>query len=90
MPTNCSLRRKKNRGSVCDSLQNIVDTLLPLANMMYLTDIQNHQFSITFDGRSCFSPGANSARRVLDVGTGTGVWAIDFGMHDQHTLPAVV
>lgn len=26
-----------------------------------------------------FAPGADHAQRVLDVGTGTGIWAIDYG-----------
>ena len=42
-------------------------------------DIQNQQFRLTFEGHTCFAPGAKTAERVLDVGTGTGVWAIDFG-----------
>ncbi|KAM0331503.1 hypothetical protein ACHAQA_003180 [Verticillium albo-atrum] len=41
-------------------------------------DIQNHHFLLTFDGRQCFAPGAETAKRVLDVGTGTGIWAIDY------------
>jgi SAM-dependent methyltransferase len=44
----------------------------------YRLDIQNHHFLLTFDGRQHFAPGANTAKRVLDVGTGTGIWAIEF------------
>ncbi|KAH7010598.1 S-adenosyl-L-methionine-dependent methyltransferase [Microdochium trichocladiopsis] len=43
---------------------------------------QNHQLLLTFDGRKYFSPNAETAKRVLDVGTGTGIWAIDFA--DEH------
>ncbi|KEY70332.1 hypothetical protein S7711_11082 [Stachybotrys chartarum IBT 7711] len=42
-------------------------------------DIQNYHFLLTFESRRCFAPGAETARRVLDVGTGTGTWAIEFG-----------
>ncbi|KFA50418.1 hypothetical protein S40293_10909 [Stachybotrys chartarum IBT 40293] len=42
-------------------------------------DIQNYHFLLTFEGRRCFAPGAETARSVLDVGTGTGIWAIEFG-----------
>ncbi|KFA70371.1 hypothetical protein S40285_01750 [Stachybotrys chlorohalonatus IBT 40285] len=45
-------------------------------------DIQNYHFLLTFEGRRCFAPGAETARRVLDVGTGTGIWAIEFA--DEH------
>lgn len=47
---------------------------------MRSVDIQNHHLRVTFDGRQYFAPGADSAKRVLDVGTGTGIWAIEFGM----------
>ncbi|KAK2751926.1 hypothetical protein FQN55_008668 [Onygenales sp. PD_40] len=34
-------------------------------------DMQNHHFLITFGGKMCFAPGSHTARRVLDIGTGT-------------------
>ncbi|CAH0058293.1 unnamed protein product [Clonostachys solani] len=51
-------------------------------------DIQNHHFRVTFDGRQYFAPGADSAKRVLDVGTGTGIWAIEFA--DDHPDATVI
>ncbi|KKZ65565.1 hypothetical protein EMCG_08590, partial [[Emmonsia] crescens] len=42
-------------------------------------DMQNHHFLVTFGGKMHFAPGADHAQRVLDVGTGTGIWAIDYG-----------
>ncbi|OAG43179.1 hypothetical protein AYO21_02465 [Fonsecaea monophora] len=47
------------------------------------TDIQNQHFLATFEGRAHFAPGADTAQRVLDVGTGTGIWAIQFGTELQ-------
>ncbi|EGU82511.1 hypothetical protein FOXB_06975 [Fusarium oxysporum f. sp. conglutinans Fo5176] len=48
-------------------------------------DLQNHLFLRTFDNKLDLAapnlPGSN-VERVLDVGTGTGIWAIDFA--DDH------
>ncbi|TDZ21474.1 Secondary metabolism regulator LAE1 [Colletotrichum orbiculare MAFF 240422] len=33
---------------------------------------------LTWRGVLCISPKRGSAKRVLDLGTGTGVWAMDF------------
>jgi hypothetical protein len=41
-------------------------------------DLQHMLFTLTFDGKLLNCP-MTSPRRVLDAGTGTGVWAIDFG-----------
>lgn len=41
-------------------------------------DLQHMLFTLTFDGKLLNCP-VTSPRRVLDAGTGTGVWAIDYG-----------
>ena len=47
-------------------------------------DLQHHLFALTFDGRLFTAPipKDRTLHRVLDVGTGTGIWAIDFA--DEH------
>lgn len=47
-------------------------------------DLQHHLFDLTFDGRLFTAPipEGKSLHHVLDVGTGTGIWAIDFA--DKH------
>ncbi|KAK7431886.1 hypothetical protein QQZ08_001505 [Neonectria magnoliae] len=42
-------------------------------------DIQHHLFTLTFDGKLHTAPLTQPLHRVLDAGTGTGIWAIDFG-----------
>lgn len=49
------------------------------------TDLQHNLFLLTLDNKLGLSPPNlpdSKVKRVLDVGTGTGIWAIDFG--DEH------
>lgn len=45
-------------------------------------DLQHHLFSLTFSSKLHLCPLPKRLHRVLDVGTGTGIWAIDFA--DEH------
>ncbi|KXT02650.1 hypothetical protein AC578_1143 [Pseudocercospora eumusae] len=40
-------------------------------------DLQHHLLRITYANKLCFAP-LDDPKRCLDVGTGTGIWAIDF------------
>lgn len=41
----------------------------------------HHLFQLTFDGKMFTAPiDEKNVHRVLDIGTGTGIWAIDFGI----------
>lgn len=46
-----------------------------------LTDLQHNLFSLTYDGKLHICPAGRDKplHRVLDCGTGTGLWAMDFG-----------
>ncbi|KAJ9144713.1 TAM domain methyltransferase [Pleurostoma richardsiae] len=37
-------------------------------------DLQHHAHRLTWDGNLCVSPKKHGAKRVLDLGTGTGIW----------------
>ncbi|KAK0711774.1 S-adenosyl-L-methionine-dependent methyltransferase [Lasiosphaeris hirsuta] len=41
-------------------------------------DITHHLFSLTLNGALCVSK-LDAPKRILDLGTGTGIWAIDVG-----------
>lgn len=41
-------------------------------------DLQHHVFRLILSGRLHRAPLSPDTRRVLDIGTGTGIWAIDF------------
>ncbi|PGG95073.1 hypothetical protein AJ80_10027, partial [Polytolypa hystricis UAMH7299] len=41
-------------------------------------DMLNHIFSLVLDNKLCLAPIDPDPQHVLDLGTGTGIWAIDF------------
>ncbi|KAH7137874.1 S-adenosyl-L-methionine-dependent methyltransferase [Dactylonectria macrodidyma] len=54
-------------------------------------DLQHNLFLLTFDNKLGLSPPNlpdSKIKRVLDLGTGTGIWAIDFG--DEHPEAEIV
>lgn len=51
-------------------------------------DLQHHAFRLTLDGKLYRAPIAKDVQRVLDVGTGTGIWAIEFA--DEHPSAHVI
>lgn len=49
---------------------------------MSKTDLQHNLFLLTWDNKLGLAPPNapdSKVMRVLDVGTGTGIWAVDFG-----------
>ncbi len=54
-------------------------------------DLQHHIFLLTFENKLYLSPAGRDGKplhRVLDVGTGTGIWAIDLG--DDHPESSIM
>lgn len=51
-------------------------------------DLFHHIFALTLHGRLFLAPIGPNPQRVLDLGTGTGIWAIDFA--DQFPSASVV
>ncbi|RSL40218.1 hypothetical protein CEP54_016169 [Fusarium duplospermum] len=51
-------------------------------------DILHHAFLVLLNDSLCFAPIKENVQNVLDVGTGTGIWAIDFA--DEHPSAQVI
>ena len=47
--------------------------------MLIALDLQHELYIRTMDGKLALCPKAEGAKRVLDMGTGTGMWAMDYG-----------
>ena len=42
-------------------------------------NLQNHLWHLTLEGQLHLAPFPTPPQRVLDVGCGTGIWAMEFG-----------
>ncbi|KAF7543018.1 hypothetical protein G7046_g10072 [Stylonectria norvegica] len=51
-------------------------------------DITHHYLTVLLDGNLFLAPIAKNPRKVLDVGTGSGIWAMDFA--DQYPQTEVI
>ncbi|CAJ0552245.1 Ff.00g062240.m01.CDS01 [Fusarium sp. VM40] len=51
-------------------------------------DITHHYLTLLLDGKLTLAPIKEDMEKVLDVGTGTGIWAIDFA--DEHPNTEVI
>ncbi|KAK1526052.1 methyltransferase domain-containing protein [Colletotrichum costaricense] len=51
-------------------------------------DFQHHFWTLTWDGKLCMCPKNKGANRVLDIGTGTGIWAEEYA--DKHSEAVVI
>ena len=51
-------------------------------------DLMHHLYGLILDGKLYLAPISDNVQRVLDVGTGTGIWAIDFA--DAHPSAEVI
>jgi tRNA1(Val) A37 N6-methylase TrmN6 len=54
-----------------------------ISSQLINADLQHHLYTLSLDGALGLAPPNSKGsrlNRVLDVGTGTGIWAIDFGM----------
>ncbi|GKT66795.1 methyltransferase domain-containing protein [Colletotrichum tofieldiae] len=52
------------------------------------TDVSSLSGTLTWDGKLCMCPKKDGANRVLDIGTGTGIWAMDYA--DDHPEAVVI
>ena len=50
--------------------------------LTYPPEIQHNTWLLTLRGALALSPNVDDAKRVLDLGTGSGIWAIDYA--DTH------
>lgn len=48
-------------------------------------NMQHHMFKLVNNGRLYFAP-LQDPRKMLDIGTGTGIWPIEMGTHFAHLL----
>jgi ubiquinone/menaquinone biosynthesis C-methylase UbiE len=50
-------------------------------SILTVADIQHQLFVLTLHGKLHLAPVSEGVHNVLDIATGTGIWAIEFGKY---------
>lgn len=58
------------------------------ANQSESMDIHHHMCTLLLEGKLFLAPIPDNVQKVIDIGTGTGIWAIDFA--DEHPGASVI
>lgn len=53
-------------------------------------DLAHHIYRLLIGGELFLAPIGKNPQRVLDLGTGTGIWAMDFAESDSSAEPLKV
>jgi methylase of polypeptide subunit release factors len=53
-------------------------------------DLAHHIYGLLLGGELHLAPIGDNPQRVLDLGTGTGIWAMDFAESDSFMEPLMV
>jgi len=53
-------------------------------------DLQHHMLLIMLNGKLLLAPISPHVQDVLDIGTGTGIWAIEFGKSLEHRMKILI
>jgi len=62
-----------------DRLGMIYSYPMPALSTHVTIDLQHHLYRLTLDEKLYLAPIKDDVQDVLDIGTGTGLWAIEFG-----------
>lgn len=49
-------------------------------------DLGHHIYRLVVGGKMNLAPLSDKPQRVLDIGTGTGIWAIDFAEYASYLI----
>jgi hypothetical protein len=63
------------------------ELIKPRGKWLIESDMQHNLWRMTLDNKLSLAPLKREPQHVLDLGTGTGIWAIDYGNYTYNFFP---